>query len=236
MKGLIRSLERKVEAFEGTHAVLLVIGALGVVTHLAHLAGVHIPIAPTLENLILLLSLLCIGIGLGQLKLAGMNNKLAEEIRGATHGFVVEPEAIWTTLTLLVGTANVRLRATHLTTIETPDEYLDALTKQLRSGVGYQVIFGYNASETEQARKLAVGRMERFSKSGCDADKCNIKFMGVVWGLDLLIVDERHLFLGFPIAMGERTIKAGVVFWDKPELVSKVCDWYDTHLWEVAHK
>ncbi|QTF93845.1 hypothetical protein [Halomonas sp. BM-2019] len=231
----INWFERKVEALEGTHAVLLVIGAVGIFLHLAHLAGFHI-IKATTQNLAFLLSLLCIGIGLGQLKIAKLNHQLTHDVRCMAHGFTVPKDAIVPTLSLLVGDAKERIRATHFTTIETPEGYLDVLSRSLRNGVGYQVIVGYDSENISEARKHAEARRSRLEEEGCNPNTCNFKFMGVVWGLDLLIVDQRHLFIGFPKIMGEQGLQSGVVYWNDPALVASIIDWYDTHLWENAER
>jgi hypothetical protein len=227
MKHLIRSVENAVSELEGTHALLLVIGFIGIISHWAHL--------PIDDFSVLLLSLLCIGIGLGQLKLASMSNTLTAEVRRSTHGFVVEEKVVWPTLTLLVENAKERIRATHLTTLETDDRYLEAITRQLEDGTHYRVIIGYAGDALAEAQKLASDRTARFTKSGVKSDKYDFRYMGIVWGLDLLIVDDQHLFIGFPVMPQQNDIRSGVVFWSKPDLVKRVLEWYDTHLWEEAN-
>ena len=52
-------------------------------------------------------------------------------------------------------------------------------------------------------------------------------------GLDLLIVDDRHLIIAFPTLDVSPDLRYGLVFVGQPELVSKIARWYDEYLWNA---
>ena len=56
-----------------------------------------------------------------------------------------------------------------------------------------------------------------------------------IWGIDILIVDDKHLHLAFQQASG-RALVFGIEIRDHPELVRRLAEWFDEFLFAKARE
>ena len=155
---------------------------------------------------------------------------LGERLLAARPYSFVEGSAIWFSLTRLVHGASHRIRATHFGAKETERSYVEALATVLQQNdqLDYDVVIGYDPNDPSAARRLATDRMEIFQARRV-AERVTIRFMPVLWGLDLLVVDSEIVFIGLPTRMRSPALRCGVVIRD-PEFGARIAEWYDSYL------
>src|SRR5579859_5699651 len=92
------------------------------------------------------------------------------------------------------------------------DKYLhelaDTLTQSKRTEepISYRVIFGYRDGDPRLAYDEMAKRLAKFKDA--DVDKLfDYRFATIQWGLDLLIVDDRHLLIAFPTSASDRRLR-----------------------------
>lgn len=218
-----------------TNWVLLVLGAI---------AGI-LGIAETIFDLkwrldelaITLLGLIAMGLGLERLS-TYKRVELAIE-RGANGIRLDTWEEVYGAATELVKTAKAQVRATVFGQGEWagPDNYLKVIAKvakshhQAKRDFLYKAVFGYKDKPDILRAKHILRRYSIFKETGV-ATSHQMKHIETNWDLDMLIVDDRHLIIGFP--QFQRHIRTGIKFIDQPELVKPITEWFDQQLWEKA--
>ncbi len=217
---------------------LVVLGLVGILVGILH----HFDLLPTgpdtlIITTFLLTCLLCSGVGIGFLVLDKTLKNVAYRTEQAVDCSLVEGNLVWESLKQLVSEAEHRIRATHFGKEETKGSYVAALAATLSHDprLSYEVVIGYDRAHPESARRLVEDRRRQFSANRVD-DRVDFRYKGIQWGLDLLIIDERHLFIGLPTGPSRDAIQCGLIFRGKREFVEKVRQWYDEYLWNVAEK
>jgi len=114
----------------------------------------------------------------------------------------------------------------------TPDYYLEAIAKKLKKSeeegkpIEYRVVMSLE-KKNERSKILDEFGVEKWFKRG---------YVETKWGLDVLIIDNKHLIIAFPELTADETLRKGILFKNKPELVNNIREWYDNYLWKYARK
>ncbi|HEY9207316.1 MAG TPA: hypothetical protein VIO58_15505 [Candidatus Methanoperedens sp.] len=175
------------------------------------------------------------------------NNEIRQSLASAVNAQFVEGyDDIFKDSIKLVQEARETIRATDFakSKITVTEDYLKELAKKLKESkeskreVVYKCVFGCETSnEIEDRLKL---RERIFRDAGVDdqvmSHQVKYSCIDVKETLDLLIIDDKHLMIAFPIKQADDTVRGSLKFVNKPDLVKRVCSWYDEYLWEKGKK
>jgi hypothetical protein len=114
-----------------------------------------------------------------------------------------------------------------------PKDYFLAIAKKLKNSKeqGKHIEYRVVMSKVKEPKR----RYEIFIQYNV-IDLFKQGYVDIIWGLDILIVDDRHLLIAFPELSVDKSLKRGILFFNKPELVSSIREWYDSYLWNRAEK
>lgn len=184
---------------------------------------------------LLLLALVATGLGLEKLV---AYRKLQRVIERGVGGIRLDTwDEVYAAASGLVKLAKTQVRATAFGQGKWagPDEYLELIAKtaksryERRANFLYKVVFGYGEEPDPDRARHILHRREVFRKYQV-LHRLQIKHSVADWGLELLIVDDRHLIIAFSQLQGG-TLQAGIKFVDQPEIVGPVANWYDERVW-----
>ena len=113
-----------------------------------------------------------------------------------------------------------------------PDYYFEAVAEKLKKSqeegrpIEYRVVI----SSGKKNRRSKI-----FDKFGVEKwfKRCYVE---TKWGLDVLIIDNKHLIIAFPEITADESLRKGILFKNKPELVNSIREWYDNYLWKYARE
>jgi hypothetical protein len=119
--------------------------------------------------------------------------------------------------------------------------YLDALAAKIREtwkgkpGMTYEVVLGLKRDEKGHLpdKKLngIKDRQKRFDSIG-DGKRCEMRYFDFNWPIEILIVGDKHMIVGFPYA-GHTGLRLGISISDE-QFVRQAREWYDKHIWGDA--
>ena len=191
------------------------------------------------EGVILLtIGFICISITIERLiKLENIEkslNELKEWIRTIAPAEVIDGrDEIYKSALEIINEVESTIRATSFGKKEhIPDWYLEEVANKLKEKkeegkpVEYRVVM----SPHKRSR-----RSEIFEKEGV-SDYLRRRYINTTWGLDVLIVDNKHLLIAFPEVGADESVRKGILFKNKVELVRSIKEWYDAYLWEGSRK
>lgn len=144
------------------------------------------------------------------------------------------------------------IRATSLGTSSQSDEspegatpyrtYLETLAKKIgqqkqrKLGMVYKVIIGLQLDVNgvpQLPKQRGIRTRRKFFKEENALDRLEMKYIENSWSLDLLLLGDKHLIIGFPIIAGDTEIRLGIRISDR-EFVGSVVRWYDECVWNEA--
>lgn len=127
--------------------------------------------------------------------------------------------------------------------VESPyNQYLEALvkkiveTKQQKIGMLYRVVMGFQLNregEPPLVNQAGIRRRRELFKKYNILDRMQIRYLETPWSLDLFIVGNEHMIIGFPSYAEHREIRLALRVTDK-DFVNHVAGWYNEHLWSAA--
>ncbi|MBU1180534.1 hypothetical protein KJ885_06330 [Patescibacteria group bacterium] len=198
----------------------------------------------TSQITLLLIGVLCFAIGLERFtKFEDMNkrlDKLFDRINNVAPTQVLDGrDAIYGAATELINDAKKVIRASSFRENHkaAPKPYLQSLTnkiersKTLRQPVEYRLLYGYGSLadliQTDTHHKAffishKIGEYFRYA------------YLNAPIGLDLLIIDNKHLLIALPTIATDPALRKGIKFVNAPDLVTDISSWYDNYLWSKA--
>ncbi len=139
----------------------------------------------------------------------------------------------------LIGEAEEIIRGTAFSAPSVPRDYVEAIAERAQAArernapIEYRVIVGIGASGvSREKRRFVETRQEAFARYGV-SEYLSIGTITMPTGLDLLIVDDKHLIIAFPTLGVSPDLRCGLVFVNHAQLVSQIARWYDEHLWSA---
>jgi len=133
----------------------------------------------------------------------------------------------------LVEDAKSFIRATSFGREErTPENYLRIVARKLRESkeqnpIEYRIVMSSSKKDKRGNPILDEFGVSNLFRRG---------YVNVTWGLDVLIIDNRHLLIAFPEIGSDESLRKGILFKNRPDLVEGIRDWYDNYLWNNAEK
>jgi len=161
--------------------------------------------------------LICVSISVERLfKLENIEktlNELGDRIASIAPVELIEGnDRIYKAAEEIVKDATTFIRATSFGRKETaPENYYHVVAEKLkeskkqRNPIEYRVIM--------PAKKEAKRKDEIFDKYGV-SDLCKKGYVDITWGLDILIVDNKHLLIAFPELSADESPRKGILFKD----------------------
>src|SRR5207244_12204632 len=83
-----------------------------------------------------------------------------------------------------------------------------------------------------EGRSPICRRRELFKQNNA-LDRMEIRCLGGSWSLNLLIIGNEHMIIGFPTIAKDADMRTGLLI-NHPEFVGSVVRWYDEILWSEA--
>jgi hypothetical protein len=185
---------------------------------------------------LLLLALVATGLGLEKLV---AYRKLERVIERSAGGIRLDTwDEVYAAAFELVRSAKTLVRATAFGRGKWagPDEYLELIAKtaksrhESRANFLYKVVFGYEEEPDPDRARHILHRREIFRRHQV-SHMLRMKHTFSSWGLDLLIVDDKHLIIAFPQVQAQ-SLGTGIKFVDQPAFVQPIAEWYDERVWE----
>lgn len=160
-------------------------------------------------------------------------NELKKKIETIVPSEVIDGrDEIYKVARELINDAKNIVRATSFSRNErTPDDYLKAVAEKLKEckdkgkPIEYRVVISSHKNR----------RIEIFDQYGV-SEYFKPRYIDTTWGLDVLIVDNKHLLIAFPELSTDESLRKGILFRNKPELVNSIREWYDNYLWQNARE
>ena len=151
-------------------------------------------------------------------------------------------QTIYQRATDLISNAQRRVRATSfgIGSWKGNDAYIESIVKTCQErkiqkvDFVYKVIFGSSTENIGIRKQNMRKRMEYFEKEDV-LDCLMMRELDEIWGIDILIVDDKHLHLAFQQASG-RALVFGIEIRDHPELVRRLAEWFDEFLFAKARE
>jgi hypothetical protein len=197
----------------------------------------------TAQITLLLIGALCFAIGLERFtKFEDMSkqlDKLFDRINTIPTQVLDGHDAIYSAASELVNDAKKIIRASSFRENHkpAPKPYLQSLAKKikrsksLRQPVEYRLLYGYGSlADLIQAHT----HHEAFFTSRKIGECFRYAYLNTPIGLDLLIIDDKHLLIALPTVATDPALRKGIKFVDAPDLVIDILGWYDNYLWSKA--
>lgn len=115
-----------------------------------------------------------------------------------------------------------------------PPSYWVALTEMLaerlrmRSPVEYRLVYGFG--RPDDARLAAESHRTFFEARGVHS--ClQARFLASSAGVDLLIIDHKHLLLALPVLASDPSVRRAILLSHADDLVGDVVSWFDAYIW-----
>lgn len=145
--------------------------------------------------------------------------------------FLPDAKSTYRAGTDLITEARTMIRATALGKgkAEAPREWLEAVAEQLRSGkesgrpIYYRLVISRAGDRAMRDEVFAQRGVQDFVEY-CPVD--------TTWGLNVLIVDDKHLVIAFPEFGNEPALRLGIAISNQRDLIRGICGWYDNCVWE----
>jgi hypothetical protein len=121
-------------------------------------------------------------------------------------------------------------------------EYIQTLakavgqSKQKRLNMVYKVVMGLQSNdkgEPQLAYQQTINRRREVFKENDALDRLEIKCLETYWSLNMLIVGNEQMIIGFPTIAGDSSIRSGIRVTNK-DFVDSVARWFDEYLWHRA--
>jgi hypothetical protein len=124
------------------------------------------------------------------------------------------------------------------------DSYLDTLARKIQDArrhgeaMRYRIIMGMQldaqGAPPPNKQQAILARRKKFKHYNVLNNRLlHIKYLETQWSLDMVIVGNDHLIIGFPAFAGDRQLSMSLRVSDR-SFVDRVAHWYDEHLWNVA--
>jgi len=160
-------------------------------------------------------------------------NELKKKIETIAPSEVIDGrDRIYEVAIEIINDAEEIVRATSFSKEErTPNYYLDAVARKLKEckdkgkPIEYRVVI--SSQKDRRSEIFDQYRVGEYFKR---------RYIDTTWGLDILIVDTKHLLIAFPELSADESLRKGILFKNKPELVNSIREWYDSYLWQNARK
>lgn len=186
-------------------------------------------------------------------KIEDSHQELAEVHQTLTTAVPVKPlighDAVYEEATRLIKhcRGSETIRSTSVGLDEHPDmvayrNYLETLAKKIgegkrhKLGMVHKVVMGFHLNENGepplQDQPSVRNRRELFRQNNV-LDRLEIKCLENFWSLNLLLVDNEHIIIGFPTRAKDRGTRFGIRISNKA-IVESVIRWYDEYLWREA--
>ena len=118
--------------------------------------------------------------------------------------------------------------------------YLEAMAQTIAAkkgtGMSYRCVMGFrldrSGSPPPNKKRAISKRRAVFSKHNV-LSNMKLKYLNSSWALDMIIVDDGDVVLGFPTVAGSTEIRLGVRISGKG-LLKEVIRWYDDYLWQPS--
>ncbi len=152
---------------------------------------------------------------------------------------------IYTEGTRLVEQANEHIRAAMLSSSsKPPTEFFDAVAgrlkkaKQTGTPIQFDRVVAMNFLEIEESFASQVdSRNEVFKKHRVhDCIELRLLDLRPPLGFDLLIIDKKHMILGFPTSASLNFMQNAILFENQPQMIEKFVDWFDRVIMRQAIK
>jgi hypothetical protein len=237
-------MRMKLEVIENwlTITLLAVSGLIGVVIGLSDTFGLEHPFIEKHSNdvLVSIVGLIALSLGLEraihQRKLDSHLEYIAKLLASQVGGRLLRgiPE-IYSATIYPVSQAKRSLRAViYGKAIKAPPEFADAVSRRLSetkaSGnpIYYEVIF---ASHIDDPNTFCEGIEHRLKtyKSKCVDDQVQLRIFECDdrVGFDMLIIDEEHVFIAFPVIHNHVDVQNSIFFQNQPELCRELASWFE---------
>ena len=118
------------------------------------------------------------------------------------------------------------------------NKYLECIAKvakkqkELRNDFIHKVVYGQNKADPISIERNIISRKTIFEEFEV-LDLLQVRKVEQVWGVDFLIVDDRHAHMSFHRAIGH-SLFLGIEFADCPKLVRPLSQWYDESIFSRA--
>ena len=123
------------------------------------------------------------------------------------------------------------IRATSFSKQESiPENYIKAVANRLKeckdkgNPIEYRVVISSPWKDR---------RSKFFNQAGV-SQYFKPRYVDISCGLDILIVDNKHLLIAFPELSADESLRKGILFKSNPKLVDSIREWYDSYLWQNA--
>lgn len=164
-------------------------------------------------------------------------------IHGVQEGYPIKQlkgeQQVYDEAVRLIALAERSIRTTGIG-IRTPtspprigDAFVDRLKKGLESGrtVTVYVVIGADSEyKITQDRKLRLEQRFHHYKDQGVMDFVHFFLAPALVGIDVLIIDGKHMIINLPYRSGVEGIKYGLLFYDSSDIVEEFVDWFDTLL------
>jgi len=117
------------------------------------------------------------------------------------------------------------------------DNYISTLRTRLQDSrkandnFRYQCVYGYDESNKKSLVEAIAARKTQYKGDGTEY-QVDFRWLKGVTGMNILIVDDDFVAIGFPSSNGQGFEKV-IKIKDNPELARSISDWYDD-LWARA--
>lgn len=121
-------------------------------------------------------------------------------------------------------------------------EYFETLAKtigqakQKKQSMVYKVVMGFDLNERGEppsdGQRSILKRRELFQQYHA-LDRMEIRCLGSYWPLNLLMIGQELMFIGFPTIAKNDDMRTGILI-NHTEFVTGVVRWYDECLWSEA--
>jgi hypothetical protein len=235
--------------------LLIITGMLGITLAVADFAGWEKLILASKNPLTMILgfiALLSLSLGLERVihfqsidrQFESLKSLLARS-SGAQH--LKNYEEIYNTAIKLCGLANQQIRTVlfnprPLTTPKTPQEWAQAIARRLRDSRKSKKPVTLEAVIAVDFNFLKATDMDPFKERYNVYKKIGVsdlykpRLLNTInpIGLDVFIIDRKHVILAFTMAEGLTDLQRGILFEDQPMLASEFADWFDQQIFRRA--
>jgi len=216
----------------------VILTIVGIISVILGILNVHKPERITL----FLLGVICISISIERfVKLENIEkdlNELKRRIETVVPVEIIEgKDRVYESAKEIVKDAKSFIRATSLSEQATaPEDYLKTVAGKLKESkdqgnpIEYRIVMSSGKKNEDKQ-----WRSEIFNEYGV-SKLVNSVDVDITWGMDVLIVDNKHLLIAFPELITDKSLRRGILFKNNSELVNSIREWYDNYLWKLKEK
>jgi hypothetical protein len=100
----------------------------------------------------------------------------------------------------------------------------------------YRVVMGFRLDEHGEPppdKKRAIKDRQRAFREAKARDRIEIKFIEASWAVELAVIGDSHVIIGFPLVLPDRELRLGLRVTDA-DFARKAGRWYEQYVWEPA--